>query len=60
MDRHATIEILNSDEWVLGSKTKGEYMVREFENEVEIGGMFFESLSEAQEHADNYCNQLDD
>ncbi len=58
--KRATIEILNSDEWVLGSKTKGEYMVREFENDVEIGGMFFESLSEAQEHVDNYCNQLDD
>lgn len=60
MDKHATIEILNEGELVLGSKTNGEYMVREYENEVEVGGMFFESLSEAQEHVDSYCNQLDD
>ena len=60
MDKHATIEILNEGELVLDSKTNGEYMVREYENEVEVGGMFFESLSEAQEHADSYCNQLDD
>ncbi len=58
--KRATIELLNLDEWVLGSKTRGEYMVREFENEVEFGGMFFESLSEAQEHVENYCNTLDD
>ncbi len=58
--KRATIELLNLDEWVLGSKTRGEYMVREFENEVEVGGMFFESLSEAQEHVENYCNTLDD
>ena len=58
--KHATIELLNEDEWVLGSKTRGQYMVREYENDVEIGGMFFESLADAQEHVENYCYELND
>jgi len=48
--KRATIEILNEGELILDSKTAGQYMVREFENEVEIGGMFYESLVEAERH----------
>ena len=34
----ATIEILEKDETILGSPTNGQYMVREFEDGVEMGG----------------------
>ena len=58
--KKATIEILNEDEMILDSKTKGQYMVREYENNVEIGGMFYESLSQAELHVIKYQGENDD
>jgi len=52
--KKATIEILNENELILDSNTKGQYMVREYENNVEIGGMFYESLSQAERHVIKY------
>jgi hypothetical protein len=45
--RTATIEILEKDEKVLGSRTSGEYMVRRFENGIEMGGEFHYTMAEA-------------
>ena len=45
--RTATIEILEKDEKVLGSRTSGEYMVRRFEDGIEMSGEFFYTMAEA-------------
>ena len=45
--RTATVEILEEGEKVLGSRTSGEYMVRRFENDIEMGGEFHYTLVEA-------------
>jgi hypothetical protein len=45
--RTATIEILEKDEKVLGSRTSGEYMVRRVENGIEMGGEFHYTMAEA-------------
>ena len=43
----ATVEILEKDEKIFGSRTSGEYMVRRFEDGVEMGGEFHYTLTEA-------------
>ncbi len=43
----ATIETLEEGEMVLGSRTNGQYMVREFIDGVEMGGGFFKTKLEA-------------
>ena len=43
----ATVEILEKDEKMFGSRTNGEYMVRRFEDGVEMGGEFHYTLTEA-------------
>lgn len=43
----ATVEILEKGELVLGSPTNGEYMVRMFEDGLEMSGSFFRTLVEA-------------
>lgn len=58
--KRATIEILNEGELILDSKTAGQYMVREFENDVEIGGMFYDSLSEAETHVITFQGEVDE
>ena len=45
--RTATIEILEKDEKVLGSRTSGEYMVRRFEDGIEMGGEFHYTMAAA-------------
>ena len=45
--RTATVEILEKGEKVLGSRTSGEYMVRRFEDGVELGGEFHYTIVEA-------------
>jgi hypothetical protein len=45
---------------ILGSNPVGRYMVTEFEDNVELGGMFFDSLADAEEHVENICNTVDD
>ena len=58
--KRATIEVLEEGEMILGSNPVGRYMVTEFEDNVELGGMFFESLADAEEHIENICNTVDD
>ena len=43
----ATVEILEKGELVLGSPTRGEYMVRRFEDGLEMSGEFFYTIVEA-------------
>ena len=45
--RTATVEILEKDEKIFGSRTSGEYMVRRYEDGVEMGGEFHYTLVEA-------------
>ena len=50
------IEILEEGEFIFGSPTVGKYMVRRYEDEVEMGGGFFKTKKEAQQHAKEYKN----
>ena len=43
----ATVEILEEGEKIFGSRTSGEYMVRRFEDGIEMGGEFHYTLTEA-------------
>ena len=52
--KKAVIEILYEDESVLGSRTNGQYLVREYENEEEMGGSFYKTLEEAEAHVREY------
>lgn len=44
------VEILEEGEKVLGSPTKGRYMVRRYEDAIEMSGEFFETLIDAREY----------
>ena len=55
----ATVEILEKDEKVLGSRTSGEYMVRKFEDGVEMGGEFHYTLTEAGAAVRKWENQTE-
>ena len=52
--KKATIEILHEDESVLGSKTSGQYMVREYEDGEEMSGSFHKYLHDAVSHVREY------
>jgi hypothetical protein len=52
--KKATIEILHEDESVLGSKTSGQYMVREYEDGEEMSGSFHKYLHDAVSHVRKY------
>ncbi len=52
--KKATIEILHEDESVLGSKTSGQYMVREYEDGEEMSGSFHKYLHDAVNHVKEY------
>ena len=52
--KKATIEILHEDESVLGSKTSGQYMVREYEDGEEMSGSFHKYLHDAVSHVKKY------
>ena len=52
--KKAVIEILYEDESVLGSRTNGQYLVREYENEEELGGSFYKTLEEAEARVQEY------
>ena len=68
--KRASVEVLNEGEMVLGSHTAGNFFVREFEDDIEVGGVFYDSLSEAVKHITEYaqppktysetCDMLDD
>ena len=52
--KKAVIEILYEDETVLGSRTNGQYLVREYENDEELGGSFYKTLEEAEARVREY------
>ena len=55
----ATVEILEEDEKIFGSRTNGQYMVRRFEDGVEMGGEFHYTLTEAGAAVRNWENQTE-
>jgi len=54
--KKAVIEILYEGEPVLGSPTNGQYMVREYEDEEELGGSFYKTIEEAEARVLEYQN----
>ena len=52
--KKATIEILYKDETIFGSRTGGDYMVREYEEGEEMGGSFFKTMEEAEARVREY------
>ena len=50
----AIIEILDRKEIIFGTRTAGEYFVREYEDEIEMGGEFFKTIEEAEAHVREY------
>jgi len=43
-----TLEELNEGELIFGSRTAGKWFVREYEDDVEMGGSFFKTEEEAK------------
>ena len=54
--RTATIEILRDAETVFGSRTAGQYFVREYEDGEEMGVGFFKTITEAEARVREYQN----
>ena len=54
--KKAVIEILYEGEPVLGSQTNGQYLVREYEDEEELGGSFYKTIEEAEARVLEYQN----
>ena len=54
--KKATIEVLEEGELIFGSPTVGKYFVRRYEDGEEMGGCFFKTKKEAQQHAREYKN----
>ena len=52
--KNATIEVLEKGELIFGSPTAGKYFVRRYEDGEEMGGGFFRTKKEAQQHAREY------
>ena len=52
--KKAVIEILYEDESVLGSRTNGQYLVREYEAGEEMSGSFYKTLEEAEARVREY------
>ena len=52
--KHATIEILDEGEKIFGTKTSGEFFVREYEDGQEMSGSFYLTIEEAVEHVREY------
>ena len=57
--RTATVEILEKDEKIFGSRTNGEYMVRRYEDGIEMGGEFHYTLTEAGAAVRKWENQTE-
>ena len=55
--KRATIEILNEGETVFGSRTAGEYFVREYEDGEEMSGGFFKTITEAEAAVREYQHE---
>lgn len=62
--KYATIEILQNDEKVLGSRPAGEYLVREYDDYdrqdgfEEQGGSMFKTMAEAEAHVRTYQQMI--
>ena len=41
--RTATLEVLEEGELIFGTRTNGSYFVREYEDNIEMGGSFFQN-----------------
>ena len=54
--RTAKIEILQEGETGFGSRTAGQYFVREYEDGEEMGGGFFKTITEAEARVREYQN----
>ena len=48
--RKATLEVLDEGELIFGCRTNGGYLVREYDNDKEMGGSFFKTEEEANAH----------
>ena len=48
--RKATLEVLDEGELIFGCRTNGGYLVREYDNDKEMGGSFFKTEKEANAH----------
>ena len=57
--KKAVIEILYDGEAVLGSRAAGKYMVREYEDDLEMGGGFFKTIEEAEARVNEYQNEME-
>lgn len=57
--RKATIEVLEKGEKVLGSPTAGRYHVLEYMDDEQVGGQFFETMKEANDHVSQYIKGED-
>jgi hypothetical protein len=57
--KSATIEVLKKDEKVLGSPTMGRYHVLEYMDDEQVGGSFFETMKEANDHVSQYIREND-
>ena len=56
--KKAVIEILYDGEVVLGSQAAGKYMVREYEDDLEMGGSFYKTIEEAEARVNEYQNDI--
>ena len=48
--KRATLEILEPGEKIFGSPTGGRYFVQEFVDDRPMGGQFFTTIEEAEQH----------
>ena len=46
--RTVTLEVLNEGELIFGTRTNGSYFVREYEDNEEVAGSFFNTEEEAK------------
>ena len=57
--KKAVIEILYDGETVFCSRVDGKYMVREYEDDLEMGGGFFKTIEEAEARVSEYQNEME-
>ena len=57
--KKGVIEILYDGEKVFCSRVDGKYMVREYEDDVEMGGSFYKTIEEAEARVNEYQNEME-
>jgi len=57
--KKGVIEILYDGETVFCSRVDGKYMVREYEDGVEMGGSFCKTIEEAEARVIEYQNEIE-